>query len=155
MIESPKGMSIMEAYQHYRNNRLYVNRRYQRKLVWTLEEKQKLIDTVLLKYPIPLFLFAEIESGNLEITVDAKQTNNRVVYTIRDTGKGIAQKHLEKIWDVFYRIDPRSSKTGDGIGLSLIKRIAEKHKGKVWVESEENKGTIFYIELHNRTFTEF
>ncbi len=90
----------------------------------------------------------------LEITVNAKNTYNRVVYTIRDTGKGIAQKHLDKIWDVFYRIDPRSVKTGEGIGLSLVKRIAEKHKGKVWTESEENKGSVFHIELHNRSFTE-
>lgn len=91
----------------------------------------------------------------LEITVDAKKRHNRVVYTIRDTGKGIAQKHLDKIWDVFYRIDPRLGKSGEGIGLSLVKRIAEKHKGKVWVESEENKGSGFYIELNNRLFTEF
>lgn len=91
----------------------------------------------------------------LEITVDAKKRHNRVVYTIRDTGKGIAQKHLDKIWDVFYRIDPRLGKSGEGIGLSLVKRIAEKHKGKVWAESEENKGSVFYIELHNRTFAEF
>lgn len=91
----------------------------------------------------------------LEITVDAKKRHNRVVYTIRDTGKGIAQKHLDKIWDVFYRIDPRLGKSGEGIGLSLVKRIAEKHKGKVWVESEENKGSVFYIELNNRLFTEF
>jgi PAS domain S-box-containing protein len=90
----------------------------------------------------------------LEITVDAKKIHNRVVYAIRDTGKGIAQKHLDKIWDVFYRIDPRSGKTGEGIGLSLVKRIAEKHKGKVWAESEENKGSVFHIELHNRSFTE-
>jgi len=91
----------------------------------------------------------------LEITVDAKKTYNKVVYTIRDTGKGIAQKHLEKIWDVFYRIDPLSDKSGEGIGLSLVKQIAEKHKGKVWAESEENKGSIFYIELHNHIFNEF
>jgi signal transduction histidine kinase len=90
----------------------------------------------------------------LEITVDAKEIYNKVVYTIKDTGKGIAQKHLDKIWDVFYRIDQRSGITGEGIGLSLVKRIAEKHKGKVWAESEENKGSVFNIELHNRTFTE-
>ena len=90
----------------------------------------------------------------LEITVDAKKTYNNVVYTINDTGKGIAQKYLDKIWDVFYRIDPRSSKTGEGIGLSLVKRIAEKHKGKVWAESEENKGSVFHIELQNSIFTE-
>lgn len=90
----------------------------------------------------------------LEITVDARKKYNRVVYTIRDTGKGIAQKHLDKIWDVFYRIDPRSGESGEGIGLSLVKRIVEKHKGKVWAESEENKGSVFHIELHNRSFTE-
>lgn len=91
----------------------------------------------------------------LEISVDAKDIYNKVVYTIGDTGKGIAQKHLGRIWDVFYRIDPRSGKTGEGIGLSLVKRIVEKHKGKVWVESEENTGSVFHIELHNRSFAEF
>lgn len=91
----------------------------------------------------------------LEITVDAKKKNNRVVYAIRDTGKGMAQKYFDKIWDIFYRIDPRSGKSGDGIGLSLVKRISDKHKGKVWVESEENKGSEFFIELNNRKFTEF
>jgi PAS domain S-box-containing protein len=90
----------------------------------------------------------------LKITVTAKQTYNIVVYTIRDTGKGIGQKHLDKIWDVFYRIDRRSGKTGEGIGLSLVKRIVEKHKGKVWAESDENKGSAFHIELNNRSFTE-
>lgn len=91
----------------------------------------------------------------LEITVEAKKTYNKVVYSVRDTGKGIAQKHLEKIWDIFYRIDPRSGKNGEGIGLSLVKRITEKHKGKIWVESEENKGSVFHVELQSRKFTEF
>jgi PAS domain S-box-containing protein len=91
----------------------------------------------------------------LEITVTAKHLFNTVVYSIRDTGKGIEQKHLDKIWDVFYRIDRRSGKTGEGIGLSLVKRIVEKHKGKVWAESEENKGSVFYIELQKCSFTEF
>lgn len=90
----------------------------------------------------------------LKITVSAKYVNNKVVYAIRDTGKGIVQKYLDKIWDVFYRVDPRSGKSGEGIGLSLVKRIAEKHKGKAWAESVENKGSVFYIELQNRKFTE-
>ncbi len=89
----------------------------------------------------------------LEITVSAKNFHNKVVYTIRDTGKGIAQKYLEKIWGIFYRVDPRSEIAGEGLGLSLVKQIAEKHKGKAWVESVENKGSVFHIALKNRNFT--
>jgi len=90
----------------------------------------------------------------LDITVGAEKNYSRVVYSIRDTGRGIASNKLEKIWDVFYRVDPRSDKTGEGIGLSLVKRIAEKHKGRVWAESEEDKGSVFYIELHSNLFSE-
>jgi len=95
------------------------------------------------------------EERALKITVDAKTNYDKVVYNIKDTGKGISQKHLDKIWDIFYRVDPKSFKIGEGIGLSLVKQIAEKHKGRVWAESEENKGSVFYIELNNRTFTQF
>jgi len=75
MIESPKGMSIMEAYELYRNDKLLVNRRYQRKLVWSLEEKQNLIGSILLKYPVPLILLATVENGNYEI-IDGMQRLN-------------------------------------------------------------------------------
>ena len=91
----------------------------------------------------------------LKITVEAKFSYNKVVYTIKDTGKGISQRQLHKIWDVFYRIDPKSDKAGEGLGLSLVKRIAEKHKGKVWAKSEENKGSVFHVELLNSIFTQF
>ena len=67
MIQSPTGMSIMQAYELYRKDMLLVNRRYQRKLVWSTEEKQKLIESVLKKYPVPLILFATIEDNKYEI----------------------------------------------------------------------------------------
>ncbi|MEH6949412.1 DUF262 domain-containing protein [Bacillus sp. JJ634] len=56
---APRGMSVMNLYQLYRENRLLVNRKYQRKLVWTRAEKEALIDSVLSQYPIPLILLAE------------------------------------------------------------------------------------------------
>ena len=89
-----------------------------------------------------------------EIKISAKQTHNRIVYSISDNGKGIAERHLEKIWDVFYRIDHLASEAGEGIGLSIAKTIVTKHKGRVWVESEENKGTTFNIELLKNIFSE-
>lgn len=61
--------SIQSAYTWYRDDQLYVNRRYQRKLVWTLEEKQKLIESILKKYPVPAILIAERDNspGTYEI----------------------------------------------------------------------------------------
>lgn len=55
----PSGISIQEIYRRYRENQIIVNRRYQRKLVWTEQEKVCLIDSILKGYPIPLILFAE------------------------------------------------------------------------------------------------
>lgn len=62
---SPK--SIQSLYSWFADGKLWVNRRYQRKLVWTLEEKQKLIESVLNGYPIPAILLAEREAGDYEV----------------------------------------------------------------------------------------
>jgi len=59
MTVSPKGMSIQTMYRNYRDGTLIVNRQYQRKLVWTVQEKIRLIDSIQSDYPLPLFLFAE------------------------------------------------------------------------------------------------
>lgn len=56
---TPRGMSVQEAYRLFRDDALLVNRRYQRKLVWSVAEKQLLIDSILDGYPIPLILLAE------------------------------------------------------------------------------------------------
>lgn len=56
-------MSVQEAYRLHRDNRLIVNRKYQRKLVWTLSEKQNLIDSLIKYYPIPLILLADASEG--------------------------------------------------------------------------------------------
>jgi hypothetical protein len=58
MSVTPRGMSIQEAYREFRDGNFRVNRRYQRKLVWSSEEKQKLADSILQGYPIPLLLLA-------------------------------------------------------------------------------------------------
>src|ERR1700693_1615176 len=72
LISQP--ISIQSVYAWYSEDKLYVNRRYQRKLVWTLIEKQKLIESILKKYPIPAILIAEREAtpGTYQMT-DALQ----------------------------------------------------------------------------------
>jgi len=94
------------------------------------------------------------KTKQLVINISGHVQYNKVIYSIKDNGIGIAQKYLEKIWDVFFRIDSNSSEAGEGIGLSLAKRITDKHNGKIWVESEEGEGSNFYIELQKNEFTE-
>lgn len=90
----------------------------------------------------------------LEISIRSSVQGKRVVYSVSDNGRGINSRHLEKIWDIFFRVDPVSSEMGEGIGLSIAKTIVNKHKGKVWVESEEGIGSTFYIELQHNDFSE-
>ncbi|WPB77635.1 DUF262 domain-containing protein [Archangium violaceum] len=81
MSISPRGMSVQEAYRLYREGFLLVNRRYQRKLVWTVEEKQRLIGSLLRGYPIPLILLAEkpeVHGPNKYEIIDGMQRLNSI-----------------------------------------------------------------------------
>lgn len=76
----PRGMSVQEAYKLYRAPSLVVNRRYQRKLVWTEVEKQNLINSILKAYPIPLFLLAQrvSDQGQRYEIIDGMQRLNAI-----------------------------------------------------------------------------
>lgn len=69
---------ISNLYELYMNNQIIVNRRYQRKLVWTLEEKQKLIQSILDSYPIPAVILNKINNGTYEV-IDGLQRLNAVM----------------------------------------------------------------------------
>jgi signal transduction histidine kinase len=71
--------------------------------------------------------------------------------SISDNGMGIPVKAQKEIFHIFSRgINSNSSKEGLGLGLSVVQRIIELHFGKIWVESEEKKGTTFYLMLPNQ-----
>ncbi len=88
------------------------------------------------------------------IKISGEDNFNKVIYKVSDNGVGIEERHLNKIWDVFYRIRTDSDNQGEGIGLTLVKRIVEKHKGRIKVESEPGKGSVFIIELNKQKFDE-
>jgi Protein of unknown function DUF262 len=81
-----QATSVQSLYTWYRDGKLFVNRRYQRKLVWTQEEKQKLIESILKRYPIPAILIAEREGdpGTYEI-IDGLQRLNSIVSFIENS----------------------------------------------------------------------
>ncbi|MCY6371294.1 Cache 3/Cache 2 fusion domain-containing protein [Clostridium ganghwense] len=84
-----------------------------------------------------------------EIKVTINDNNDYVHITIKDTGLGIPENELEKIFERFKQVDPLLSRNheGSGIGLSLVKSLVEMHKGTITVKSEYGKGTEFIIEL--------
>lgn len=83
------------------------------------------------------------------VDVVAKRTGTCVCIAIRDYGNGIEQKHLERLFERFYRVDKGRSRDlgGTGLGLAIIKHIVLIHKGTVDVESEIGKGSTFTIRL--------
>ena len=85
----------------------------------------------------------------LVIKITGNEDNGKVVYCIQDNGIGISEEELDKIFDVFYRIDPQNQ-VGEGIGLSLIKKTVEKLGGEISLGSKEGEGTSFYISLQKQ-----
>ena len=85
-------------------------------------------------------------SRPLQIQVYASAEPDKVTYCVEDNGKGIAEEHHDKVFNLFTRLDPESAK-GEGIGLTIVKRMVERHGGKIWVESEAGKGSKFFVTL--------
>lgn len=86
-------------------------------------------------------------SGSVEITL--KQTPDRSVISVADTGEGIMAEHLGRIFERFYRLDRGRTREvgGTGLGLAIVKHLARLHGGEVSVESDLGRGTTFHIEL--------
>lgn len=86
-------------------------------------------------------------SGSDKIDVILDKKDGAIELTVKDYGIGIAQNHLEHIFERFYRVDKARSRQngGSGLGLAIVKNIAELHGGNVKAESIPNKETIFTI----------
>ncbi len=82
-----------------------------------------------------------------EITILAYQKAHNVIFLVRDTGVGISAENLPRIFERFYKTDPSRSGGGTGLGLSIARHLVEAHGGRIWVESEPEKGSSFFISL--------
>lgn len=79
------------------------------------------------------------------IHVEGKVLETEICYSITDNGLGIAKKDLPNVFELFNRMDNVRDIEGSGVGLAIVKRIVEKHKGKIWVHSDLGKGSTFYV----------
>ena len=80
------------------------------------------------------------------VNISGYKDKNQSVYCIEDSGLGILPKHQDKIFEIFYQLEPDRIK-GEGMGLTIAHRIIEKHNGKIWVESELGKGSKFFVSI--------
>ncbi len=88
------------------------------------------------------------KDGYIQLSVKYSQTKGFVVISIKDNGKGISQERQETLFQRFYEGDYRQSHTiGTGIGLSLVRDLVILHQGNIHLESEEGKGTQFFVEI--------
>jgi len=83
----------------------------------------------------------------LQIRIGATPETDTWHFTISDNGIGIPKKDFERIFVIFQRLHTREKYPGTGIGLSICKKIVERHGGRIWVESEEGQGTTFHFVL--------
>jgi two-component system phosphate regulon sensor histidine kinase PhoR len=84
-----------------------------------------------------------------KVEVEALETEAEVLIQVRDHGCGIEKKHLERLFERFYRVDKARSRKlgGTGLGLAIVKHIAQAHGGSVSVESQPGQGSTFTLHL--------
>lgn len=80
------------------------------------------------------------------VTISGALDGRQVVYHVADNGIGIAKEHAEKIWGIFQRLDPAST-PGEGLGLTIVKRIIDRNGGSIRLESTPGEGSVFIVTL--------
>lgn len=81
------------------------------------------------------------------IEVGGWTENKQNVYYTRDNGIGFSTEYADKIFDVFERLHTSGKVEGTGVGLAIVKRIIDRHGGKIWVQSKVDEGTTFHFSI--------
>jgi two-component system phosphate regulon sensor histidine kinase PhoR len=85
------------------------------------------------------------------IIIGAVPADGKIKVSVADTGAGIPQEDLPRIFERFYKVDRARGKSGTGLGLAIARHVVEAHGGKIWAESVEGKGATFYFTMPKAT----
>lgn len=85
------------------------------------------------------------DSGRIDIIID--EFKDRVVVEVKDTGRGIKEENVDKIFEKFYQEDSSHNSEGNGLGLAIVKKIVELHKGTIEVKSKIGEGSSFIVTI--------
>ncbi len=112
----------------------------------TLKMDESLLEQAIINLVINAIKYSHEDS---EVYIRATQKGNEVTISIEDSGIGIAQEHLPRLFERFYRSDKARSRKlgGTGLGLSIVKHIAQSHNGIVTVNSSLEKGSVFSLKI--------
>ena len=87
------------------------------------------------------------EGSKIDVTLEKQK--DKILVIVKDRGKGIAKEDQDKVFNPFTSISTKGTagEKGTGLGMSIVKRIVDSHKGEIWLESEPEKGTTFFVKL--------
>jgi PAS domain S-box-containing protein len=83
----------------------------------------------------------------LVLRVEASDNRDHVEYRVIDNGIGIAPEHLGKVFEIYHQLNPGREKSGQGLGLTIVRKILDAHDGRVWLQSAPGQGTTVFVRL--------
>jgi signal transduction histidine kinase len=85
--------------------------------------------------------------GDGAVTIASRREGDEVLLSVTDTGIGFDMKYHDRIFGIFERLHRQEDYPGTGVGLAIVRKVAERHGGRAWAVSEAGKGSTFYVAL--------